>query len=864
MALASGAGFSAITIAGPAYAQHRTFDVPAQTAVRSIPEFASQAGLQIIAPAERLIGVSTPAVKGDFDVHEALERLLAGTGFMVASDSGEIVTLRRAPEQATAVDNGEVQSGRSTPGRQETLAPPPDQHRIATRTVGSSAGPLEELLVTARRVEERGQSAPISVTAISSQRLKALNIDRIEGIDTIVPNLLISDAPANGMGTIVYIRGIGAISVSSYSDPPISIYVDGVVQARPVGNAFELPDVDQVEVLRGPQGTLFGRNTTGGAIAIYTKKPAQDFGGSAEFGYGNYNEVSSQLVLNTGELGQSGWRAKATLHQRFYDGYVDTFGVARSDWVGYYRAASGSFVLAKDFDDRLAVDNRIYVDFAKTKPGFQTVTATPQALAFFGPSASRGGGPFLVSSKPLDLIYLDPRRAYDPEATAWGDTLTLTYDVNDRMSLKSITGYRGLRQKQTGQTGGSSVVGPVGTPTNFVPALPAALDDRMHEHQASEELQATGELGALRYVLGLYYFNEEAYESLSNSTPSLLPDGLAALTAATTAYSLSSTSYASYGDLSYKPAAFDDRLELNGGLRFTDDDKSEDTTRISNGIRLGRQIAATSWGNLGGSLGASYQWTDDVMTYVRLSSAYRAGGFNPSQIGASPYGPENAKAVELGFKTEWLDRRVRLNGAIFKTFYDNLQISQRNFQTTLTMIANAGKATFTGFELEGEAAVSRCWRVFGSVGYIDPKYQQFFFKDANGLPVNYADVARFPLVSRWTYNIGVQYQTPLLRFGVVTAVANYAYQSSHYFQPIDALAPNNAANPSGPSRNLTSTITVSDMPISTGPLKNVRLQAYADNLLDNRYREIFIDYGFIGSASFNRPRSFGMRLLTDF
>src|SRR6202012_4536657 len=115
----------------------------------------------------------------------------------------------------------------------------------------------------------------------------------------------------------------------------------------------------------------------------------------------------------------------------------------------------------------------------------------------------------------------------------------------------------------------------------------------------------------------------------------------------------------------------DDTLELSGGLRFTQDDKSEDTTRISNGVRLGPQIAPDTWRNLGGSLSASYRWTDDVMTYVRLSSAYCAGGFNPSQIGASPYGPENAKAVELGFKTEWLDRRVRLNGAIFKTYYDN-------------------------------------------------------------------------------------------------------------------------------------------------------------------------------------------------
>src|ERR1019366_6536797 len=148
----------------------------------------------------------------------------------------------------------------------------------------------------------------MSVTSISADRLKELGITRIQGLDAIAPNIVVTDAAANGMGTIVYIRGIGAVSVSSYSDAPISIYIDGVVQQRPVGNAFDVPDVDRVEVLRGPQGTLFGRNTTGGAVAIYTKKPSQDFGGSVEIGYGNDNELITSAVVNTGELGTSGVR----------------------------------------------------------------------------------------------------------------------------------------------------------------------------------------------------------------------------------------------------------------------------------------------------------------------------------------------------------------------------------------------------------------------------------------------------------------------------------------------------------------------------------------------------------------------------
>jgi iron complex outermembrane receptor protein len=725
---------------------------------------------------------------------------------------------------------------------------------------------LEEVVVTARRVEERQQTTPISVTSLSPTMLKALDINRIQGIDTIAPNILIDEGTASGFGAIIYIRGIGAISVTSYSDPPVSVYVDGVVQARPNGNAFDLPDVERVEVLRGPQGTLFGRNTTGGAISIFTKKPAQEFGGSVEFGYGNFNELNASVILNTGEIGNSGIYTKFVGQDHFYDGWVKTPGRDAADSYGYYRSKSASFSLSKAFSDNFTLDNRAFLENEADLPSFQLVTGNATFLNIANKSASRGGPPVVIGSGPLDLEYLDPRQALggDPNASDWGDTLNLAYELGDYLTLKSITGYRALTPRQTGQLGGSYFVGPVGTLTNIVPVNQINSFNNIQQDQESEELQATGKYGGFNYVFGVYYFHEQVGEMQISQTPTFLASGLTTIAPAVLSYNLDSSSYAAYGNVGYKPEKFDDKLEVSGGLRYTYDAKSENTTRLLNGTSQGRQIASQNWDNIGWSASLNYQWTDDLMTYIRGSSAYRSGGFNPTTIGAPAFDPETAITMEAGFKSEWFERRFRLNVAGFKTFYDNVQINQRDAQKALSIIVNAGAATYTGFEVEGEAILGYGFQLNGSLGYVDPEYQSYLFKDASGNPVNIANLARFPLVSKWTYNIGGQYKSPETPVGVFTGVINYAYQSSHYFQPVDSLAPNNAANPSGPSENLRASLTLSEIPIATGSLKNVRIQAYVDNLLDYRFKLLFVDFSSYGAASFNRPRSYGVRFTADY
>jgi iron complex outermembrane receptor protein len=726
---------------------------------------------------------------------------------------------------------------------------------------------LEELVVTARRVEERQQAIPIAVSSLSATTLKNLDINKIEGVDQVTPNLVVEEGVSNGMGEIIYIRGIGAVSVASYSDPPVSVYIDGVVQARPVGNSFDLPDVADVEILRGPQGTLFGRNTTGGAVSITTAKPTPDFGGSFEFGYGNYNELTTSIVLNTGDIAGSGWRAKATFQDHSYDGWITTPGRSASDSFGYLKSKSGSFAVSKEFGDSFTLDNRAFINEQEDKPGYQMVIGNATTLAVLNASPAHGGPPPIIAAYPLDREYVDPRDAYDPYGAAWGDTLTLNYDVNDYIHLKSITGYRALTEHQSGQLGGSYVAGTYLLTGANVPLEYDTPTDYVTEDQESEEFQAIGTVGEFNYVAGLFYFHESVNEAQHTQIPSYSPTG-SLIIDRQLVYAIPSSSYAGYFNGGYKPHFLDDRLELTGGVRYTIDDKALQTEQIqtiTSPVLAGPQSLSNTWHNLGWSTSLSYKWTDDLFTYFRASSAYRAGAYNPSVIPSPAVNPEHATSIEAGVKSEWFDHRARLNLTAFETWYKDAQVSQRDSLNGITYLVNAGQATYKGFEGEGEALLGYGFSLNGTIGAVYPTYQVFDASTtAAGVPINSAQLAHFTLVSKYTWNIGAEYKTPDSSVGVFAFRANYAFQSSRNTALLDSTSPNAHLFPSGDQEDLKASVTWSDLPIATGPIDNLRLQLYGDNLTDHRYIVQFVDLSTYAVANYNRPRSFGGRIYADF
>ena len=346
----------------------------------------------------------------------------------------------------------------------------------------------------------------------------------------------------------------------------------------------------------------------------------------------------------------------------------------------------------------------------------------------------------------------------------------------------------------------------------------------------SEELQATGAAGDFNYAAGLYYFDEEATDSIQVITNS--PNATGTASARTTQvrfFDYKSRSVAGYGQLNYKPAALDGRLELSGGLRYTHDRKEILRQTMVNGVLIGPDNPDKSWNNFGWSASVSYRVSDDILTYVRGSSGYRAGGFNATQIRAPAFDPERAIAVEAGAKADLFDRHVRLNGDVFKTYYNDLQIRQRDAVANTNFTTNAAKATYTGVELEGTVLPGAGSQFDGSLGYTDPKYKKYIFVVAGGTQ-NLANVARFPLVAKWTWNIGGQWASDETGIGIITPRVEYSFRSSFFFQPVDALSPNNMLLGSGRQKLLNARLTISKIPLAQGQIHNLSLQFYGQNL----------------------------------
>jgi iron complex outermembrane receptor protein len=747
-----------------------------------------------------------------------------------------------------------------------TAAATPSAEPDATAKRGNT---LEDIVVTARRREENVQKTPVAVTALSASKLAVSNITRLSGLSQAVPNLLATENPAASVGTNFFIRGVGATSGSLYADPTVALYVDGVIIPHGGGAAFNLPDVERIEVLRGPQGTLFGRNTTGGAISIFTNPPAKEAGGELTLGYGSDNEKSGNAVIDTGELGSSGLSAHFTADGLARDGWANSPGRPDSRSGGYQRSDDFSVAIHADLAPNLTADYRWDYSYLQDRPVWQVVAASPTTLAYYSQSASLGGAPFLISPNRLSTYYIDPRLP-DSQVKTWGHELTLKYAVSDAFQLKSITAYRDLQQDLSAQISGSAqLLGRVANPVNPANPIEQVIPNETTfepgtDKQFTQELQASGTMGDITYVAGFYYFREHINEKLPSVITSILANGLGFQLQRSRFYDLTSITLAGYGQASYKPSALDGKLELTGGLRYTYDKKDESegtTSSIAPSVFLPER--SNTWHNVGYSASVSYQWTPGFMTYGRIASSYKAGGYNPGDLTVA-YDPEKALSFEVGFKTDLFDRRLRLNMAAFHTRYRDLQISQYDGANATNDIVNAGRATFDGVEGELTALLGHGFELDLNGGYVDPKYQQYLIKNTAGVLVNVANVARFPYVAKVTGSAGLQYQAEMGSEGKLIARADFAYRSTRYFHPLDQLQMFQEQVKSTPMHNLSASLTWSDIPVSSRV--KLKAQVYGDNLLNQQYIVQGIDFGSLGLGvvSFARPRSGGIRLTGEF
>lgn len=732
----------------------------------------------------------------------------------------------------------------------------------------SSGNALEEIVVTAQKRAESLQNTPLAVSAITAASIEQRGITDVSTLTAVAPNIAVTTAPASSSNTTIFIRGIGDQEPVLTSDAPVSIYVDGVVLGRSTGAVFDLVDLERIEVLRGPQGTLYGRNTIGGAVNFITAKPADIFGIKQRFSYGSFEQWQSRTTLDTGELGNSGVRARFSYVHREQNGYVnDPTAPGKRDpgalnidavraAVSYDKGGSFRADYAFDFNHRESI-----------APAFQATVIRPDVLAYLNNSPSLGGAAPVVSRSRLKRLALDGDGLLTDKV--WGHTLTLEADLSDTMTLRSLTGYRKWRNVDRGDDldGLAGILGQTVDPGILAggPFIPTGVEpislfystNRRRQHQWSQEFNLLGSIGdRFEYVLGLFYFKEKSREENPQFPTIILSPDYAVKLGTLLSFHHTSRSQAAFGQ-----ATFDvtDQLSITGGMRYTNDKK--DLDQIAPFPRnLKRKFDRFNW-----AVSIDYKATDDVLAYARVATGYKAGGLN-ARSSNSGFKPEDLTSYEVGLKSELFDRRLRLNAAAFYAKHKDLQIQQfqAGSQGSTSVTVNAGQADYKGIEFEGQALLMEGLTLSGAFGYIDRKYKQFLILDpVTNEIVDVADTACFPFSSSLTWNAALQYEFPRFDLGQLSARLEYNYRGKVYFHPTLIGTPLNDEIAGKARGLLDARVTLADVSFIG---EGASIAVWAKNLANKEYRVHGIDFGALGYAGsvYGEPRSFGVDLNFSF
>ncbi|QZP09195.1 TonB-dependent receptor [Caenibius sp. WL] len=693
----------------------------------------------------------------------------------------------------------------------------------------SAEGGIAEIVVTAQHRAESLQKTPISVAALTSDAIEARGITSVTGLQSEVPNLQMTPHPNSATTTRIFIRGVGNIDDQITQDPSVAVYVDGIYVGRSQGLASDIAEIERIEVLRGPQGSLYGRNATGGAINFVSRPPQLGkFEAKQVVSVGNYDYLRTRTRLNI-PLGETLAVELGYVHSE-KDGYVKNrgtgvsrFGDQRRDG---YRAAV-RWMPTPDIDIRYSYDRS---DIGDTPAYLVAMPIYPKMI-----------------DRPTESSrYVSNLRRNDVRAQ--GHNLTASFQLGDHLELRSLTGYRRLHN-ESNQNYLTGAVGPF-------PLFVNSFDDR--QKQFSQEFQLLGSAldGQIEYVLGAYYFDESARSANTTIT--------AASVRTDRRVTAKNRAYAVYGQGTWTPAGLDERLHLTVGARWSRDKRQatlQDVITQANGAVnvLPAGAGRNAYSNVSPTLIIAYDINPQVNAYAKVSRGYKSGGFNirasSTQRFNQGFGPESLTAYELGFKSDLFDRRLRLNVALFNANYKDIQI---NMQTdpnnpTRTDVLNAGKARIYGAEIDLTAMPVDGLTLTASYGYTKAKHKKII--GLNG--ENIADNFVFTNIPRNSLNLGADYEFAKTSIGNFSASVNYSYQDRAYASVADKrqILPKYGL--------LDARLTLSEIP--AGKL-DLRLSAWGRNLTNKEY---LVFEGAVGlpdrfGALFGEPRSYGLDLTASF
>lgn len=720
-----------------------------------------------------------------------------------------------------------------------------------------------DIVVTAQFREQRLQDTPIAITAVSGEDLANKGLTSIADVATTAPNVNIQNSSGAYGGPTIYIRGIGQYDSNFALEPGVGLYVDDIYHGVLVGSLFDLLDVDRVEILRGPQGTLAGKNSIGGAVKLFSRVPEGDGSGYLSATYGSLNRIELRGAYDIGLTDDLALRVSGYSKRR--DGYVDILDFACDQ--------PGAVLPGDNFPTQVTTDG--------CKIG------SLGGISSWGLRGALRWSPSdkldiniigQISRDRSEVMAIEQTSSSDPRfevprdytyygtftsAIGWNETPTtkvdfqsisgkIDYRISDNLTLTSITAYEDIYSSWIGDTEG----GPAGN---------GITRNNSPYHQFTQEVRLSGEAsdGKVEYTVGGFYFDSKGYVAARlYSDPALNWIQNDPVT---------NESKAVYAHLVVHPV---ENMSIIGGIRYTDDKKGYTFVRVDPVTGLPAAVVGALNGVSGSysgdsidyRLGMDYRFSDQFMAYANFSTGYKGGGINPRPFVPTqvvPFDSERVKAFEIGFKSDLADNRVRLNVSAFLNKYQDIILIDANgypggptdpdWFPFSAVPFNAGKADIKGLEFETTLEPVDGLTFNGSLSYLD---FQFKTLDANALAsgIGYDFVP--PFTPEWRWSAEIAYEIPMASGASVTPRFFADYTSSYYTDPANA-----ASNLIEARTMLNANITYSS------PDDSWEVVAGVTNIADKHYYFNAFDIIAINgnvSKAVGRPREFYVSVKKNF
>lgn len=728
---------------------------------------------------------------------------------------------------------------------------------LATSPALLAQGTLEEVVVVAQKRTQNIQDVPIAISAFTENFLIETGIGNTLELAMVTPGLSYGKQLVGG---VPFIRGIGTQDTSAGQDSAVSSYIDEVYISTTVGNVMTLKNVERIEVLKGPQGTLFGRNATGGLIHVITKTPSQETSGTIEASYGNYDTTALNLYGTTG-LTDSIATDLAVYYYDQADGWGENIATGndinkseelliRNKWAisagdrtdislsfDYVDTETNLGISQRMYPGALGADGLIVYQVLTLLQGLPPEVAAPLAAA----QATTYSGE-----------YYDINSSIDPKVTLeqWGAAMKIVHEFNDT-EFVSITAYRDNDWTNT-----------FSQPQ--VP-LPGILDPVMPQfvETLTQEFRLSGSYDSIDWIVGAYLLDEDAgFDKMSITGLGVMQISPLPLSEVIIDDNQETFSWSLFGQATW---GFTERAALTVGLRYTDDERqlsgttsglAGDTVLAAADYKEKASFDETTW-----RLALEHQFSDDMLAYVSYNRGFKSGLYNtivsdPINGATDPVEPEVLDAYEVGLKSEFLDRRLRLNMAAFYYEYDNLQAQVTS--AGAAVLLNAAKASMSGGEIDLQAAVTDNFQIHAGLSLLDTEYDDFPLGQSF-IPTGYGgnnqvtrdlsgnEVVRSP---DYTANVGFAWDLPT-QVGLFTTSMNYYYNDGFYWESENRIEEDSYA-------------VLNALVQWNSNQESFYVQVYGNNLTDEEYGAFGISGQLGDQLAVSAPRTYGVRLGYNF